>query len=378
LAAFVGTLSWAGIAFDRDYNFALLPPDGHGLTLGNDSLSSGQRYIEAEFDSDETADRFQTDWWRHFREVADRQDDSVVQKLITPLSGNLPLAVVQGMFGLDCEHDCHSELHPVYGLAIELEDTSEDNTWAIFVRNWGNEGFCSRFDHQLRLPSGKITLFLPRATAGTPTVLGNTQFHTSDDKVTKFPTVQHVAGQGTAITFTLPPPAEHSLSELILHLKWTGDTYTGPPPGARVPAQLFAQQFTTKELEHENKPVDAEEYLNGLYRAKVPIPPERPQRPTTAPELLNQPLANLSSATVVEETQPPANPGRTHKNEVRSVVVADRAKLQRDCEAIQRVCKAYNDQPPADKVPRFPELCARLKAPDACAAQSTTFDPPRK
>ena len=141
VAQYNGALSWAGISFDGDYNFGLVPTNLQGITQVNDRLSTGQQYIEAEFDSAETADRFATAWWQDLRDAVVANADSRVQKMITPTSRNLPQAVVVGLFGLDCEHQCHSELHPVYGLAIEIEDKGEDNTWAIFVRNWGMRVF---------------------------------------------------------------------------------------------------------------------------------------------------------------------------------------------------------------------------------------------
>ena len=58
-------------------------------------------------------------------------------------------AIVVGLAGLDCEHGCGTELHPVYGLAIRVNDDPSDDTWAIFVRNWGNEGYCSQEQHLL-------------------------------------------------------------------------------------------------------------------------------------------------------------------------------------------------------------------------------------
>jgi hypothetical protein len=62
---------------------------------------------------------------------------------------------------LDCEHDCRSEVHPVDGFAVEASDHADDNVWVMFVRNWGNEGFCSQFDHQMHFADNKITLMLP-------------------------------------------------------------------------------------------------------------------------------------------------------------------------------------------------------------------------
>jgi hypothetical protein len=73
-------------------------------------------------------------------------------------------AVVIGLMGLDTEHGAPSELHPVHAIAIRENargaiDPANDS-WAIFVRNWGNKG--ERGSQQHYLDAGTITLDLPR------------------------------------------------------------------------------------------------------------------------------------------------------------------------------------------------------------------------
>ena len=50
-------------------------------------------------------------------------------------------------------------MHPVHAMAIRVQDNPSDEVWAIFVRNWGNEGFCS--DGQHFLPLTSFTFGLP-------------------------------------------------------------------------------------------------------------------------------------------------------------------------------------------------------------------------
>ena len=72
-------------------------------------------------------------------------------------------AVVLGLVGLDSVHNIYSELHPVYGIAIEMEEkeTTEngvpvvDSKWIIFARDEGNEGGCSFKPHPLYGPDHK-------------------------------------------------------------------------------------------------------------------------------------------------------------------------------------------------------------------------------
>lgn len=49
-------------------------------------------------------------------------------------------SVVIGMLGIDCRHYCHTELHPTYAMAIHTYNSTTDDQWKVFARNWGNEG----------------------------------------------------------------------------------------------------------------------------------------------------------------------------------------------------------------------------------------------
>ena len=154
-----GTVAWDEHSTDDDYNVAVRGPVNGGLLNTSNNFHS-------EFDSDETIDHFNTRWWRDFRAMVDASDvaefplaqceaqpGSCTQDKVaslqrmrmapkTLLNGS-NAAVVTGLFGLDCEHNCKVELHPVYAFAARVGDTDADETWAIFVRNIGDEGFCS-------------------------------------------------------------------------------------------------------------------------------------------------------------------------------------------------------------------------------------------
>ncbi len=139
-ATWQGPVTWDGHSSpgtDDDYNVNVVPPAAEGLTI------SSEGHIHSEFDSDETIDHFRTPWWNSFHDAVDR-DDASARAMIDG-----KLAIVVGLTGLDCEHGCATELHPVYALAIHVNDNPLDDTWAIFVRNWGNEGYCSQYQHPL-------------------------------------------------------------------------------------------------------------------------------------------------------------------------------------------------------------------------------------
>src|SRR5579872_3354458 len=133
-------------------------------------------------------------------------------------------AIVIGLMGLDQEHDGHSEIHPVFVLAIHVSDDPYDDTWAIFARTQGNEGWCSSEMHFANFTDDTVILQLPRPTsvAATivPTVGTKTQFFGSTSNVTV--DVSPGANQDTYITFHLRPPSRDDgiYADGELHMNW--------------------------------------------------------------------------------------------------------------------------------------------------------------
>ena len=183
-----GTLRFDGHSeppSDDDYNFRLIPTVGQpGLGKNNNGS------FELEFDSDETIDHFHTPWWDAFHKAVDK--DFVVPRVGTDIGDggkaaralvDGSFAIVTGLFGLDCEHSSSSELHPVWAMAIRLAapPSQTDEVWPMFVRNWGDEGFCSQDQHYLDLLSNTYTFRLPwRPGATSVTVKPSTVFQTNN------------------------------------------------------------------------------------------------------------------------------------------------------------------------------------------------------
>ena len=137
-----GSLGFLNFADDWDYNLLLLPNNDTGITGNNNFVSDRtERYIEIEFDSNELADRFGTQWWQDFArlaaEGAQKGGDFTDVEQHMHTGSAFPFGVVYGVFGLDCEHGCRSEFHPAYAVAIQVDDAKGSNTWAIFARDWG-------------------------------------------------------------------------------------------------------------------------------------------------------------------------------------------------------------------------------------------------
>jgi hypothetical protein len=152
---------------DGDYTLSLEPAEsdgttpGSGLTRYNTVEHSAMRAYHIEYNGEETIAHFTHDWWAAHRA---RAADGDVHTTGAAEPGQIrdgSYAVVAGLFGLDAEHKGFSELHPVHALSVLTSCDEEpdgegffDDEWAVFVRNWGNEGFCADWNayHMLDLP----------------------------------------------------------------------------------------------------------------------------------------------------------------------------------------------------------------------------------
>jgi hypothetical protein len=154
VASYTGELKWKGWEppfLDSDYGLHLTRADRAGQT------ASSTRGLTLEFDSRETVVHFRTPWWESFRSAVEAVGAPNYQETIEGLVNRE--AVVTGVLGLDCVHEFDAELHPVLAFAARVEETSDRELWAFFVRERGNEGFCSRLKH--RLPEGDFAFRLP-------------------------------------------------------------------------------------------------------------------------------------------------------------------------------------------------------------------------
>jgi hypothetical protein len=129
-------------------------------------------------------------------------------------------AIVTGLMGLDCGHSCQSELHPVYALAMNVQPSIADDLWVFFVRNWGDEGFCSSDQHYLGLPNDTYTFRLPWKPGATSVSVTSQSFYPYHNQNPP-PVVTSVPGQGVFVTFKLDPPRQDgSMWDGELHLQW--------------------------------------------------------------------------------------------------------------------------------------------------------------
>jgi hypothetical protein len=120
-------------------------------------------HVEAKFE--ESVESFSQAWWAALRDAGNEE-----RKRMMPFRP----AVVTGLLGLDAEHGAFAELHPAYSLAVQTACGEADSsggfvdTWAVFVRNSGNEGWCSQWDvpHFFDATGGVFTLAIPASLSG--------------------------------------------------------------------------------------------------------------------------------------------------------------------------------------------------------------------
>lgn len=226
---YTARICWNNFSFDGDYCFELAPREKNGLTANRDTL-------HAEFNAAETIKHFASPWWTDFREhvgmravagigVGERETN-FAKKFI-----NNKRAVIIGMFNLDCVHDCYTEVHPVYAIAINtkadtLKDGFVEETWALLARNWGNEGWCSSKQHYLDTESNKITLMLPwgpdkragKTASSFEVIEEGSVFNLRYEGPA--PEVSPVGNQGVQVTFFLRNPIEKQRIHGELRLRW--------------------------------------------------------------------------------------------------------------------------------------------------------------
>ncbi len=215
--------STPAISDDNDFNFVFQPDDPGalaGLTEANSTVpfDASKKYIELELHSLEVKSRFSLKWWRDFADDSDR----VVR------------SVIIGLFGVDCEHGCKSELHPVYAIMVETDPSPVHNTWQIFVRNWGNGGSCSTFDHQF---NGKtLTLKIPPPSPGAALEqVQQADFARSDAAIVAPVFSSPQERDGLLVSFGLAPPATRALEELAVTVRWSGAVAAPRPPALPLP-----------------------------------------------------------------------------------------------------------------------------------------------
>jgi hypothetical protein len=351
-ATYEGTLKWeehSSPGTDDDYSLGLRTTGGAGATAADPAG------IHLEFDSDETIDHFDGNaWWKQFHEAVDAHG----AKAGDLIDGDQ--AVVTGLAGLDTAHTPALESHPVYAMALQTDRKSAvagaTDQWALFARSWGNEGFCSQYNHTL--PPGPLTIRIPWQNGATGVlagiesdpatqvaILGGELSSNIGSTASVVPSV--VPGEGVLFTFDLSVPASHHpLYWGTIDLKWT----FGPRPvltNPQAPAVSQAKTPASSPLGTDEEDSDVEALL---ARAWNHLPPRT--RAKALALLPHQFRALASTRVLVKIAPPPTSPLRpltyiTSRSLPPAPQVIALGRAER-----RVLCKVYRNH-----VPRFRGMC---------------------
>jgi hypothetical protein len=266
-ATYDGYIYWEGHASfptgDDDYNIRLYRDDQAGLTPQNNGM------LLLEFDSDETIDYFDTPWWNTFHGAVDSSDADASQLV------NRKYAIASGLFGLDVEHDAYSESHPVWALAIQTKVEAQDEHWAMFIRNWGDEGFCSQDQHYVDLWRNIYTFRLPwREGATSCSVKSQTFIANSLNARGPYIRIMNDRTRPNAgsvlLTFFLDQPEACSRIHGEIVLEWKGNPVEGQPKVKPVSRRSLVADQIPKEAARKKDEDDAERRLSELIKRMDP------------------------------------------------------------------------------------------------------------
>jgi hypothetical protein len=209
------TLRWREESVDDDFGIDVSRPDRALFDVAYQAVHS-------EFDTDETVKNWDDTgtWWERFHDATKDSD----ARAAAMMDGSE--AIVIGLLGLDVEHHGKPELHPVYAMFVHLKERPVGlSSWAFFVRNWGNEGFCSDNDedHRLYTPQDRMKIWIPNV-AG----LVSQNVHKgarNEDDLSPMNGSMAPTNNGVVLDFGLLAPDKESW--------WVGDfTFVARPPSS--------------------------------------------------------------------------------------------------------------------------------------------------
>jgi hypothetical protein len=207
-ATYEGQLTWhekSAQGKDDDYTIGISRPDRALETQYN----GGE--VGVEFDSDETVDHFGSIWWNQLKSAVngDFNDPHVI------LDGHR--GIVTGLVGLDAAHSIATELHPAFAVIVNSQhDPPQQDEWSFFVRNWGNEGYCSNDYHWLEIRTYEFLI---------PWQPGASGFRVEPDSLaypqgaSVLPLVG-IPGKGVLVKVNLDDPSHWPLIDGLIHLLW--------------------------------------------------------------------------------------------------------------------------------------------------------------
>jgi hypothetical protein len=239
-------------------------------------------------------------------------------------------------------------------MAIRVKSDLADETWAVFVRRFGNEGFCSDHQHYLDdLLNDTFTFRLPWRPGATDVgVNPSTVFESRLGQATGSLAV--AKNQGVLLSFTMAVPQILHPGEMVngeLHLKWTV-----PPGGTRHPpfdlsTTLVATDGRAPQPVVEQRDDEPEDRLARLFAGMTPE-----QRLTIGARAPRPPLthekAALRLAAPTQIASLPIRLARGRRPVARAV--ADPQKTAMDQKRLDALHAVYGSAIPGFSNPRDP------------------------
>jgi hypothetical protein len=155
-------VTYEGVARWDDHSSSLLDDDYTlNVTRADAALfSTASNQVHVEFNSDETVDNWDDThtWWDNFHHNAVDVDKAHASAMLDGKS-----VIVIGLLNLDALHNGKTELHPAYAMFVHLGGGTglRPSSWAFFVRNWGDQGFCGDDDQPLPTQQQRIKVQIP-------------------------------------------------------------------------------------------------------------------------------------------------------------------------------------------------------------------------
>ncbi len=342
-------LSWGDHNTDDDYDMPLIVSKAPAIMNDRPDLHT-------EADASETYSNFETPWWNGFVQN--------VPGLLDP--GNpVPLlllhdadAIMTGMFGVDCEHDgCKSEMHPIFTLAAHVVDNPDNDTWVMYLRNTGDEGYCSSQMESANFTS--YTFRLPWRTEetipwNTVEVLWGPMYPAcaqAQELQAKScfeqqvppggatgPTITYLSGQWVDVTFTFPGPQERPLIDGELHLQWGRGRISNGPLVASSPASTSPARSSAPSAEQEKEPDESGPL--GIALGKLgPAQQSQIRKTVAAATASGAKMQAMPAGQPAREvtSEPPAHPAVR----IGEAGPAATEKAARDAAMVRELCKAY-------------------------------------
>ena len=254
--------------------------------------------------------------------------------------------------GIDTEHGPHGELHPVFVFTVRSPTfLAIPDTWAIFIRNWGNEGACGGSQHYLDLTQFTLPFKAPPGAENATSVLESpqTNFDAGSENGSNFSgftrsrlsPLQHDAkGKPFAeMTFTIGPPEQHTFIDGSLSFTWMCGNNECPQSPA-----------THKPPPSEPAPSLSEgDALPGAnLLSKDQVSQLQKQFASHGPRTTAQPVAVVPFATPTSQVFNPGQGSLTDRT------VADPARQQRMVDVQKSICKTLANNP------QRPSICSSL------------------